>query len=250
MSATERARYPSLQGKRVLVTGGATGIGAAIVKAFAEQGARVAFVDIDEDASRALRDRLPDTLFRRVDLTDLAELRSGLAQVMDELGGVDVLVNNAANDDRHGVADVTPSYWDDRIAVNLRHVFFAAQAAAGEMGEGGAILNLGSISWHVALPDLVLYQTAKAGIEGMTRALARDLGPRGIRVATIVPGAVRTPRQDELWHDPQEERRILDAQCLKTRVMPDDVAALALFLASDDARMITGHEYFVDAGWR
>jgi NAD(P)-dependent dehydrogenase (short-subunit alcohol dehydrogenase family) len=173
-----------------------------------------------------------------------------LAASIADLGGVDVLVNNAANDDRHGVADVTPAYWDDRIAVNLRHVFFAAQAAAAAMVEGGVILNLGSISWHVALPDLVLYQTAKAGIEGMTRALARDLGPRGIRVNTIVPGAVKTPRQDALWHDPAEERRILDAQCLKARVLPADVAALALFLASDDARMITGHDYFVDAGWR
>jgi NAD(P)-dependent dehydrogenase (short-subunit alcohol dehydrogenase family) len=249
MPVTERAGYPSLRDRRVIVTGGGTGIGAAIVEAFAVQGARVAFLDIADEASRALANRYPAVTFRRVDLTDLDDLRTGLAASIAELGGVDVLVNNAANDDRHGVADVTPAYWDDRIAVNLRHVFFAAQAAAAAMVEGGVILNLGSISWHVALPDLVLYQTAKAGIEGMTRALARDLGPRGIRVNTIVPGAVKTPRQDALWHDPAEERRILDAQCLKARVLPADVAALALFLASDDARMITGHDYFVDAGW-
>ena len=263
MSATEpqpsagRAVYPSLADKRVIVTGGATGIGEALVEAFALQGARVVFLDIADAASEALVARLAPAArhaprFDHVDLSDIASLRETLAAIEADLGGIDILVNNAANDDRHAVAEVSPAYWDDRIAVNLRHLFFAAQAVVPAMTRagGGAILNFGSISWHLALPELVLYQTAKAGIEGMTRALARDLGGLGIRVNTIVPGGVKTPRQDALWHDAQETARILDNQCLKQRVLPQDVAALALFLASDDARMCTGHDYFVDAGWR
>jgi NAD(P)-dependent dehydrogenase (short-subunit alcohol dehydrogenase family) len=165
---------------------------------------------------------------------------------------VQVLVNNAANDDRHQIEDVTPQYWDDRIAVNLRHLFFCTQAVVPAMraAKTGVIINLGSISWHLGLPSIPLYQTAKAGIEGMTRALARDLGEDNIRVTCVVPGGVRTPRQMALWHTPDEEQRILAQQCLKARVEPHDVAALILFLASDDARMCTAHEYFVDAGWR
>jgi NAD(P)-dependent dehydrogenase (short-subunit alcohol dehydrogenase family) len=147
---------------------------------------------------------------------------------------------------------VTPSYWDDRLAVNLRHLFFCAQAVAPAMRQArsGVIVNLGSISWHLGLPELSIYQTAKAAIEGMTRALARDLGSHGVRVTCVVPGAVRTPRQMELWHTPEEENRILNGQCLKARVEPVDVAAMVLFLASDDGRMCTAHPYFVDAGWR
>ena len=263
MSATEplpagrRALYPSLAEKRVIVTGGATGIGEALVEAFALQGAQVAFLDIADAASEALVARLAATSphaprFDHVDLTDIEALQTAIAEIERLFGGIDILVNNAANDDRHAVAEVSPAYWDDRIAVNLRHLFFAAQAVVPAMTRagGGAILNFGSISWHLALPELVLYQTAKAGIEGMTRALARDLGGLGIRVNTIVPGGVKTPRQDALWHDAQETARMLDGQCLKQRVLPEDVAALVLFLASDDARMCTGHDYFVDAGWR
>lgn len=251
-----RAQYPSLAGKRVIVTGGGSGIGAALVEAFAAQGARVAFVDVAEEASRALTAKLADTaafapLFERLDLRDLDALASTFSRLEAALGGVDILVNNAANDDRHAPDQVTPAYWDDRLAVNLRHLFFAAQAVTPGMKRqgGGVILNFGSISWHLGLPDLVLYQTAKAAIEGMTRALARDLGPDGIRVNTIVPGNVETPRQQR-WYTPEGEAEIVAAQCLKTRVQPEDVAALALFLASDDARMCTGHDYFVDAGWR
>ncbi|PAX06750.1 SDR family NAD(P)-dependent oxidoreductase [Sphingomonas lenta] len=251
-----RAIYPSLAGKRVIVTGGGSGIGAALVEAFVAQGARVAFVDVAEDASRELAARLSADarfapIFRRLDLTDLDALGRTFAELEGELGGVDVLVNNAANDDRHTPDTVTPAYWDDRLAVNLRHLFFAAQAVTPGMKRqgGGVILNFGSISWHLGLPDLVLYQTAKAAIEGMTRALARDLGPDGIRVNTIVPGNVQTPRQQK-WYTPEGEAEIVAAQCLKARVQPEDVAALTLFLASDDARMCTGHDYFVDAGWR
>ncbi|HEX5049115.1 MAG TPA: SDR family oxidoreductase [Gammaproteobacteria bacterium] len=251
-----RAVYPSLRDKRVLITGGGSGIGESLVEAFARQGARVAFLDILDQESKALAERLGASKwkprFECCDLKDVEATRATIAKLEGELGGFDVLVNNAANDDRHALPDVTPEYWDDRIAVNLRHLFFCAQAVAPGMKKngGGVILNFGSISWHVALPDIVLYQTAKAGIEGMTRAMARDLGESSIRVNTIVPGGVRTPRQERLWHNPEEEARILAQQCLKQRVLPADVAALVLFLASDDARMCTSHSYFVDAGWR
>ncbi len=251
-----RAIYPSLQDRAVIVTGGATGIGAGLVEAFVAQGARVAFVDIADDAGVALAARLADgarhaPLYRRCDLTDLDDVATVLAALETALGGVDILLNNAANDDRHTITDVTPAFWDERMNVNLRHQFFAAQAVVPAMRRagGGAILNLGSISWHLGLPDLVLYQTAKAAIEGMTRSLARDLGRDNIRVNTIIPGNVQTPRQ-ERWYSPEGEAEIVAAQCIDGRIQPADVAALAMFLASDDARMCTGHDYFVDAGWR
>lgn len=250
------AVYGSLKDKRVIVSGGGSGIGEAFVEAFARQGARVCFLDIAEAPSHALVERLSGAAFPpeflACDLTCLDALRDTLGSVVNAWGGIDILVNNAANDDRHTLEQVTPEYWDNRMAVNLRHLFFAAQAVApGMKAQGsGVILNIGSISWHLALPDIVLYETAKAGIEGMTRGLARDLGSHGIRVNTIVPGAIKTPRQDKLWHDESETARILDTQCLKVRIMPEDVAALALFLASNDARMCTAHSYFVDAGWR
>lgn len=249
------AIYPSLKGKLVVVTGGGSGIGAGFTEGFARQGARVVFLDIAEDESLALEGALsglsPAPVFHRCDLTDVEALKTCLARVIAEHGAVDVLVNNAANDDRHALAEVTPDYWNDRINVNLRHLFFAAQAVAPGMRARGAgvILNLGSISWHLGLPDLSLYETAKAGIEGMTRALARELGGDGVRVVCIVPGNVQTPRQMQ-WYSPDGEAEIVAAQCLKGRLQPSDVAALGLFLASDDARLITGHEYFVDAGWR
>ena len=212
----------------------------------------VAFVDIQDAEAEALVARLsPSPLYRRCDLTDMDMLAANFAEIETALGGIDILVNNAANDDRHSVGDITPAYWDGRMAVNLRHQFFAAQAVIPAMRRagGGAIVNFGSISWHLGLPDLVIYQTAKAAIEGMTRALARDLGRDGIRVNAVVPGNVQTPRQ-ERWYTPEGEAGIVAAQCLNGRIQPADVAALTLFLASDDARMCTGHEYFVDAGWR
>jgi len=177
--------------------------------------------------------------------------RAAIAARFQEIGAVDVLVNNAGNDDRHTLDDVTPAYFDDRIAVNLRHMLFCAQAVVPAMkaAGGGAIVNFGSISWHLGLADLVLYETAKAGIEGMTRALARDLGPFGIRVTCVTPGNVRTPRQTR-WYTPEGEAEIIAQQALKGRIEPRDVAALVLFLASDDARFCTGHAYWVDAGWR
>jgi len=251
----QRALYPSLRDKRVIVSGGGSGIGAGLVEAFARQGAKVAFVDVAEADSHALIERLGDVahrpVFRRLDLTDLAALASVFAELQTALGGVDVLVNNAANDDRHTIADVTPAYWDERMNVNLRHQFFAAQAVIPAMkaGGGGSIINFGSISWHLGLEDLILYQTAKAAIEGMTRSMARDLGRDNIRVNTVVPGNVKTPRQEK-WYTPEGEAEIVAAQCLSGRIQPSDIAAMALFLASDDARMCTGHNYWVDAGWR
>jgi D-xylose 1-dehydrogenase len=249
-------QYPSLRNKSVVVTGGGSSIGAAIVESFANQGARVAFIDIAERDSRELETRLRSSAcpprYFTCDLTNLQAVQQVFMHIREQLGRVDVLVNNAANDDRHTLEETSPEYWDDRIAVNLRHYFFCAQAVVGDMKAAGAgsIINLGSVSWHLGLPDLPIYQTAKAGIEGMTRGLARDLGQHGVRVTCVVPGGVRTPRQIALWHTPDEEAKMLAQQCLKARVEPQDVAAMVMFLASDDARMCTGHEYFVDAGWR
>ena len=251
----EGAVYPSLAGKRVIVSGGGSGIGEGVVEAFARQGSAVAFVDVQDEPSRALVARLADAavppIFVNCDITDCVDYGAKIARMVDKLGGCDVLINNAANDDRHTVDEVTPEYWDDRMAVNLKHQFFAAKAVHAAMREagGGSIVNLGSISWHLGLPDLAIYQTAKAAIEGLTRSLAREWGRENIRVNAIIPGNVQTPRQMK-WYTPEGEAEIVKAQCLKGRLVPDDIAAMALFLASDDARLITGHEYFVDAGWR
>jgi NAD(P)-dependent dehydrogenase (short-subunit alcohol dehydrogenase family) len=248
--------YSGLRGKRVVITGGGSSIGAAFVEAFVGQGSEVIFLDIAESESRELEARLsghsPAPRFLHCDLRDVKAIGRAFALISEKFGPVDILVNNAASDDRHRVGDITAEYWDERIATNLRHLFFCTQAVVPGMKSAGkgVILNMGSVSWHLALADLAIYQTAKAGIEGLTRALARDLGVHGIRVTCIVPGGVRTPRQTRLWHTPEEEARILAQQCLKSRVEPEDVAAMALFLASDGARMCTGHEYFVDAGWR
>jgi NAD(P)-dependent dehydrogenase (short-subunit alcohol dehydrogenase family) len=245
------ATYPDLAGKRVVITGGGSGIGSELVAAFAGQGAIVYFLDIAEEGSRALADARRPPTFIRCDLTDLDALASTFALIEREAGGVDILLNNAANDDRHEIGEVTAQYWENRMAVNLRHQFFCAQAVVPGMRErgGGVILNFGSISWHLASAQLTLYMTAKAAIEGMSRGMARDLGMHNIRVNTVVPGAVKTPRQQALWHTPEEEARILSGQCLKARVEMRDVAALSLFLASSNARHCSGREYFVDCGW-
>ena len=249
------ATYPDLAGKRVVITGGGSGIGSELVTAFAGQGARVWFLDIAEEAGRKLEQALAGARqaprFVKCDLTDLDALKATFAAIEEEAGAVDILLNNAANDDRHEIEDVTPAYWDNRMAVNLRHKFFCSQAVIPGMKKQGygVILNFGSISWYLASSQLDLYMTAKAGIEGMTRGFARDLGKYGIRANTVVPGAVRTPRQQALWHTPEEEARILAGQCVPARVEMQDVAALSLFLASANARRCSGREYFVDAGW-
>ncbi len=249
------ASYPSLKGKKVIVSGGGSGIGEGIVEAFVRQGAAVAFVDIQQDASEALVARLADAqnapFFVPCDITDCAGYSDNIASIIDRLGGCDVLVNNAANDDRHKIQDVTPEYWDRSISVNLKHQFFAAKSVLPAMRSsgGGSIINLGSISWHLGLEDLAIYQTAKAAIEGLTRSLARELGRDNIRVNAIIPGNVQTPRQMR-WYTPEGEAEIVAAQCLDGRIQPVDIAAMALFLASDDARFCTAHNYWVDAGWR
>ncbi|WP_306394125.1 SDR family NAD(P)-dependent oxidoreductase [Telluria beijingensis] len=252
------ASYPDLNGKRVVITGGGSGIGAELVTAFAGQGARVWFLDIAEAAGRALAGSLAGApgvthppCFLACDLTDLDALKSTFDGILQEAGAIDILINNAANDDRHVIGEVTPAYWESRMNVNLRHQFFCSQAVIPGMRQQGhgVIQNFGSISWHLPHTELALYMTAKAGVEGMTRAMARELGPYGIRTVAVVPGAVRTPRQEALWHNPQEEARILNGQCLQERVEMQDVAALSLFLASNNARRCSGREYFVDAGW-
>ena len=249
------AIYPSLSGRTVVITGGGTGIGAAMVSAFANQGARVFFIDVAERASMELQESLRDTqhppLFMRCDLRDIDAIGRTFDRISEMAETIDVLVNNAANDDRHELGQVTAAYWDDRIAVNLRHQFFCAQKVAIGMRKlgHGVILNLGSIAWHLALANLSIYMTAKAGIEGLTRGLARELGGDGIRVNCVIPGAVQTPRQMQLWQSADSEAKLVAAQCLTKRIEPDHVARMVLFLASDDASRCSGREYFVDAGW-
>lgn len=249
------ASYPSLTGKKVIISGGGSGIGEGIVEGFARQGAAVAFVDIDSELSEALVARLGDAeippVFSHCDITHSTDYAARIEELIGRLGGCDVLVNNAANDDRHKVEEVTEAYWDERMAVNLKHQFFAARAAVPAMraAGGGSIVNLGSISWHLGLENLAIYQTAKAGIEGLTRSLAREFGRDNIRVNAIIPGNVQTPRQSK-WYSPEGEAEIVAAQCLTGRIQPADIAAMALFLASDDARFCTAHNYWVDAGWR
>lgn len=255
MENENKAVYPSLRGKRVLVTGGGSGIGAGLVEAFVRQGTDVTFFDIAQEESRELVERLSAggaaLRYEHIDLRDVAGTRALIARLIDEAGAFDVLVNNAANDDRHETVEVTEAYWDERIGVNLKHLFFCSQAVIPAMKAkgGGSVINLGSISWHLGLPDLALYQTCKAAIEGLTRSFARELGPDNIRSVCIVPGNVKTPRQMK-WYTPEGEAEIVAAQCLKGRLVPDDIAAMAMFLASDDARFCTAHNYWVDAGWR
>jgi NAD(P)-dependent dehydrogenase (short-subunit alcohol dehydrogenase family) len=252
MAAPTPARYPDLAGRTVFVSGGGSGIGAAFVTHFAAQGCRVAFVDIADATSRALVDTVGDDRARylRCDVRDVPALKAAIDEAAALFGPVRVLVNNAARDDRHAMDEVTPEYWDENLAVNLRHHFFAAQAVAPGMAAagGGAIINLGSVAWLRGRTNLAAYASAKAAIAGLTRVLARELGEKNIRVNSIVPGAVVTERQLALWATPADEQRYLEAQCLKFRVSVDDVARTALFLASDDARAITGQSLVVDAG--
>ncbi|TNY33343.1 SDR family NAD(P)-dependent oxidoreductase [Pelagovum pacificum] len=245
------AHYPSLEGRSVVVTGGATGIGAAHVEAFAAQGARVAFLDIDRAAGTALEATASGSTFLPCDLTDLEALKAALEAAADRNGPVEILVNNAADDTRHDLSAITPEYFDSRIAVNLRHLVFAAQAVAPAMRAAGrgAIINTGSISWRGGFGGMPLYMTAKAGIEGLTRALARDLGPDRIRVNCIIPGWVMTEKQLRERVDDAGRRMIAERQFLPDPVLPEDVSALALWLASDAAKACTAQCFVVDGGW-
>ena len=249
------AHYPSLQNRTVLITGGATGIGAALVEAFAEQGARVAFVDIAAAEGRALAARLAKSatppLFVGADLTDTAALVAATRQVHAAFGPIKVLLNNAANDRRHALDSVTSESWDAGIAVNLKHQFFAAQAVAPDMkaAGGGAIVNFGSISWMLKQGGMPVYTTSKAAVQGLTRSLARDLGPFGIRVNTLVPGWVMTEKQLKLWVTDESRAEIARGQCLATPLLPEHIARMALFLAADDSAMCTAQDFVVDGGW-
>jgi NAD(P)-dependent dehydrogenase (short-subunit alcohol dehydrogenase family) len=255
--ATENyATYPSLRDRVVFITGGGSGIGASIVENFVRQGAHVAFVDIDQDASQALARKLKNTvgsapLFMPCDVRDIDSLRAAIAHAQKMLGDISVLVNNAARDDRHKLEDVTVEYWDERIAVNLRHQFFAIQAVVEQMKRvgGGSIINFGSVSWMTRTGGMPAYTTAKAAIGGLTRGLARDLGPFNIRVNTVVPGWVMTERQKKMWLTAEGERQMDENQCLPGRLQPDDLARMVLFLAADDSRLCTAQNFIVDAGW-
>jgi NAD(P)-dependent dehydrogenase (short-subunit alcohol dehydrogenase family) len=250
------AIYPSLKDRVVFITGGGSGIGESLVEHFSTQGARVTFVDLAEVASQALVKRIaerghPAPDFIRCDLRRIEDLRSAISATRDRHGPIRVLVNNAGNDDRHRTEDVSVDYWDERMAVNLRHQFFAAQAVRPQMREagGGSIINFGSITWMVGDGDCPAYVTAKAAITGLTRALARELGPESIRVNCLIPGWVMTERQVKLWLTPEGERQIEERQCLKDRLYPPDIARMVLFLAADDSRMCASQNFIVDGGW-
>lgn len=250
----DAARYPSLEGRGVIVTGGGSGIGMYLVEAFAAQGARVGFIDIDAGAAAHVAEvcaavgPCPEHVL--CDLRDVAALRGAIATLAERIGPVRALVNNAGNDDRRPAAEVEPDYWDDRMAVNLRHQFFAAQAVLARMAEGGSIVNMGSNSWMQGAPGLIAYTTAKSAIQGLTRSLAREVGPRGIRVNSIAPGWILTERQVARARAVLTGKfdEYLGKQALKRFLLPPDVARMALFLAADDSRMITGQTFVVDGG--
>ncbi len=241
--------YPSLAGRPVVITGGATGIGAAMTRAFAAQGSKVTFLDLDAEAGQTLA-AATGARFQQCDLTDIPALQAALAAAAAAQGAARVLINNAARDDRHRIEDVTVADWDAKMNVNLRHQFFAAQAVAPGMAAagGGSIINLGSISWLMGNGGYPVYVTAKAAIHGLTRGLARDLGPQKIRVNALVPGWVMTERQKALWLTPESLRAHLERQCLKETVEPEDIAAMALWLGSDESRMVTSQALIVDGG--
>jgi NAD(P)-dependent dehydrogenase (short-subunit alcohol dehydrogenase family) len=242
-------QYGSLQDRSVVITGGASGIGEEMVRAFAAQGARASFIDIAQEPGNALANATGAT-FHACDVTDIPALHAVLARIESDQGGVDVLVNNAGKDDRHDMAEVEPDYWRRALALNLDHHFFATQAVAKGMAARGAgsVIMLGSISWMRGRPGMVGYTTAKAAINGMTRTLARELGPSNIRVNCIVPGAILTERQKQLWLTPELNQQFLDLQALKFRLDASHVAKMALFLGSDESGGCTGANFIVDAG--
>jgi NAD(P)-dependent dehydrogenase (short-subunit alcohol dehydrogenase family) len=249
------AIYPDLEGKTVIVTGGGSGIGEAIVRRFAAQKARIGFLDIAEAPSRALAHELEgegaEVAFEHCDLTDIAALRAAVDAVRSRFGPIGVLVNNAAHDERHATEEVTEAYWDQRMAVNLKHQFFAAQAVLPDMkaAGSGSIINMGSVSWMIGQGGMAAYTACKSAVLGLTRSLARDFGAYGIRVNAVAPGWIFTQRQIELWLTPEAEAQVRDRQCLKRKLMPDEIASFVLFLASDEASACTNQHYVVDGGW-
>lgn len=253
---TEQTRYPSLNGRSVLISGGATGIGATLVEYFAAQGAKVGFLDIDTEGALALQAKLEQegirsVYFEECDVTDTPRLRTAVGALRQRIGPIQVLVNNAANDQRHLIEETTPESWDSGVAVNLKHYFFSAQEVFKDMKAvgGGSIINLGSVSWMVKTGGMPVYTTCKSAVQGLTRSLARDFGPFRVRVNTIVPGWVMTEKQVRLWVTPQAKIELAKAQCLPGELVPEHIARAALFLASDDSDMITAQDLVVDGGW-
>lgn len=246
------AIYPDLAGKVVVVTGGAAGIGEAITRNFVSQGARVGVLDLDVARGERLAADLGQAVrFVACDVTDIDGLKAAIQAVRDAFGPVDCLVNNAAHDERHATLEVTEAYWDGRIAVNLKHQFFAAQAVLPDMmaKKAGSIVNLGSCSWIIGQGGMAAYTASKSAVLGLTRSLARDFGEHGVRVNALAPGWIMTERQLELWVTPETEKSIYENQCLKRRLVPDDIARVVLFLCSEDASAITNQHYIVDGGW-
>jgi D-xylose 1-dehydrogenase len=243
------ASYPSLKDRSVFISGGGSGIGASIVGHFTAQGSKVGFVDINEAASAEVAKKT-GALFVKCDIRDVKAYQAAIAEVAAKHGTITALINNAAHDERHKLEDVTVEFWDDRIAVNLRHAYFAIQAVAPGMKKagGGSIVNFSSVSYHTMTPNLSVYQAAKAAVIGMTRGLARDLGPDKIRLNAITPGWIMTQRQIDLWLTPAAEADLMKAQVLKEKVYPADIARMALFLASDDSRLISAQNFVVDGG--
>jgi NAD(P)-dependent dehydrogenase (short-subunit alcohol dehydrogenase family) len=254
--ANRSAIYPSLAGRVVVVTGGASGIGEAIVEAFVAQRAQVVFLDIQDEAAERLIERMralggETPLYRRCDLTDIGHVRQTMDEILAIYPEVNVLVNNAGNDTRHTVEEVTPESWDQLMAVNLKHQFFMAQALipAMRMAGGGSIVNMSSISWVIPSTGVPIYVMAKAAIVGMTRTLAHTVGKDNIRVNSVMPGAILTERQKRLWLTEEYTAEVLSRQALKRMILPEEVARLVLFLASDDSSAITNQSYVIDGGW-
>ena len=249
------ASYPSLVDRAVLISGGATGIGATFVTHFAQQGARVAFLDIDEKGASALYKTLPDVrhtpVFLPCDVTDVQALRKSITDASSKIGAISVLINNAANDRRHRLEDTTPEEFEQSVAVNLRHQYFATQAVVPGMRElgGGSIICLGSTGWMIKNAGYPMYAMAKSAVHGLVNGLARELGKDRIRINALVPGWVITDKQRELWLDEAGERDIQQKQCMPGYLQADDLARTALFLGADDSRMCTGHDFIVDGGW-
>jgi len=249
------AIYPDLQGKVVLVTGGGSGIGESIVREFARQKASVAFIDIAVRPSLDLVEKLSAegarVHFEQCDLTDIPALRTAIGAIKTRMGAVQILINNAAHDERHTTESVTEEIWDSRIAVNLKHQFFCAQAVLPDMKKAGSgsIVNMGSTSWMIGQGGMAAYTACKSGVVGLTRSLARDYGQFGIRVNAVAPGWTMTQRQLEKWVTPEGEAQIMERQCLKRKLQPVEIARFVVFLASEDASACTNQHYVVDAGW-
>ena len=250
---SNEAVYPSLNNKVVVITGGGSGIGESITRSFIKQGAKVAFLDFNEkDSIKLINDLNTDNLhFEICDLRDIEQLKNSIKKISSKFGPIQILVNNAARDDRHSLESVTSEYFDERIATNLKHQLFASQAVVSDMEKngGGAIINMGSTSWMIGQGGMPCYTTAKSAIQGLTRGLARDLGPKNIRVNCVVPGWIMTERQVDMWLTPESEKELMDRQCIKRKLFPKDIARFVLFMASDEASACSNQSFVVDGGW-